>query len=82
MLTAEPRALTIELEGLELSRIMGVSHCIWVEVQKLIKVHFLHWLEALSLVGRLSEGLSAMADLTKLLKVKYYDLPSQTTCAD
>ena len=37
-----------------------------------LKEHFLHWLEALSLLKRMSEGVLSMAKLTGLLKVSYY----------
>ncbi len=37
-----------------------------------LKEHFLHWLEALSLLKRMSEGVLSIAKLTGLLKVSYY----------
>jgi len=37
-----------------------------------LKEHFLHWLEALSLLKRMSEGVLSMAKLTGLLTVSYY----------
>jgi len=37
-----------------------------------LQEHFLHWLEALSLLKRMSEGVLSMAKLTDLLKVSYY----------
>ena len=37
-----------------------------------LKKYFLHWLEALSLLKSMSEGVLSMAKLTGLLKVSYY----------
>jgi len=37
-----------------------------------LQEHFLHWLEALSLLKRMSEGVLSMAKLIDLLKVSYY----------
>ena len=37
-----------------------------------LKEHFLHWLEALSRLRRMSEGVLSMAKLTDLLTVSYY----------
>lgn len=39
------------------------------EVHKFITTHFLHWLEALSLIGRLSESIQAIRTLQPLVKV-------------
>ena len=42
-----------------------------------LKKHFLHWLEALSLLKSMSEGVLSMAKLTGLLKVSHYFKPGR-----
>jgi hypothetical protein len=35
------------------------------QVHEFLKKHFLHWLEALSLIGKMSEGIHIVTDLSK-----------------
>lgn len=41
-----------------------------------LKCHFLHWLEALSLIGRISESIGAIDDLQSIIDVRYLSVPS------
>ena len=41
-------------------------------IDAFLRKHFLHWLEALSLIKGISEGVLAIAKLIGLLTVSYY----------
>ena len=42
------------------------------EIDVFLRKHFLHWLEALSLIKGISDGVLAIAKLISLLTVSYY----------
>jgi hypothetical protein len=40
------------------------------EVYRFLATHFLHWIEALSLIGHVSESVAMIEDLLSLLEVR------------
>jgi hypothetical protein len=46
-----------------------------------LKKHFLHWVEGLSLMRKMSDGLHAMIALETMLKVSHFHFPSMLTIA-
>jgi hypothetical protein len=52
------------------------------EAHRFLKLHFLHWLEALSLIGRMSETLGLIDELRRMVDVSHlqYYLTALTKC--
>lgn len=53
----------------------GIELCDNGQAHKFLKEHFLHWIEALILIGKVSEGLHMITDLSKHLST----LPASDT---
>ncbi|CAG8321056.1 unnamed protein product [Penicillium salamii] len=51
----------------------GLSQDVRSRIDVFLKQKFLHWLEAISILGRLSDGIQAMQKLEILAQVCYYD---------
>ena len=47
-------------------------------VDDFLRSHFLHWLEALSLIKSMSSGVSAIAKLTDMIRVSHFPRLSYT----